>query len=963
MSQTLHATTAELTARTAFKMVRLVKITTYTDRAADTGSTDWYFSDGNLQYDYGNTGTNQNFTHHLLKLDDEVLTIPHLPDAAGGSASEGSSRRRMGVRLLNEPFDGGNYLSEQLTNLLFADIEISEMPRDDRAGDSMSDLTDLDGDEHRVLFRGFVEQIVSVFDTEIQLACLSKQPHIDVEYATGSTVGLDDKGRVQNKVYGDAKKILGIKTTAPQVGNLAVAITGDATSIELSDATNFPSSGSARIDFEDISWTGKSSNTLTTVTRGENSTAAIVHSAGVGVVELISSFEVEFADHALLSLDSVFVRLANSELLRIPSSSYSTDLANAQIAFTQAQQKTLLELVVLAAKVTEQSEVVNESNIQVPDQFNLTLIDASAGILSRNINSAGVALQGTTLDDEWSNDVWITTSLDDTKNVLRWRTVMKVDHTLSTTTGGGQIIFRNDGATGPTGIPWTPLEGNATDVWIVGDWETPAAGTKASDLEGTASKDGVYLVFNLHGVSNQIALGSSVTVQTYGVEVEFTDSQSSTVSIDSPGGAVYGLNFVADCSGYVVPWAYAEIYDFSQGATWSTLNATHTDNTTSQKITCTSATTCRIQINALDGTNDLSDANGKYQISVKSTDSANITSAKVYFAASGSGTTPPAARRELDIPIASLVDGSFVTLDIDSSDVGSPTLTDCESLGIEIVAASGTPALELDFINGSDEASNPYSSAMNTVLEKPTDVVRHFIAVVAGEGESAIDTTTEAAALTDLGSNILAGSVTVFGTSFSEILEHIVFESRMNIVPSEETTATVWKMLTANADYSFDAASGSITEWSEGAMVMQSKDEDQVLSRAVAFWNWDSSKGIGVEAFPGVISCTPSQNDISALVPTADLNTAEAKFGVKPTREFLFLLIQDEATAEDVFAYIMHEFLRDARTLEIPGTVSWETYGIEPGDIRTVTPVHSSSSMKMRVIQRAGVNLIAIEVD
>jgi hypothetical protein len=66
---------------------------------------------------------------------------------------------------------------------------------------------------------------------------------------------------------------------------LATSISDTDTTLTLVDASSFPSSAEfGAIENEQISWTGKSGNQLTGVTRGFNSSAITAHSAGVTVV-------------------------------------------------------------------------------------------------------------------------------------------------------------------------------------------------------------------------------------------------------------------------------------------------------------------------------------------------------------------------------------------------------------------------------------------------------------------------------------------------------------------------------------------------------------------------------------------------------------------------------------------------------------------------------------------------------
>jgi hypothetical protein len=59
------------------------------------------------------------------------------------------------------------------------------------------------------------------------------------------------------------------------------AITSGSTSIVLTSAASFSASGSIVIEGEEVAYTGKSANTLTGCSRGQNGTTAAAHSSGV----------------------------------------------------------------------------------------------------------------------------------------------------------------------------------------------------------------------------------------------------------------------------------------------------------------------------------------------------------------------------------------------------------------------------------------------------------------------------------------------------------------------------------------------------------------------------------------------------------------------------------------------------------------------------------------------------------
>jgi hypothetical protein len=67
------------------------------------------------------------------------------------------------------------------------------------------------------------------------------------------------------------------------ISTLATAITSGDTSLTLANAANFPSSGAISIDSEILYYTGKSTNTLTGVSRGQDGTTAAAHNSGTAV--------------------------------------------------------------------------------------------------------------------------------------------------------------------------------------------------------------------------------------------------------------------------------------------------------------------------------------------------------------------------------------------------------------------------------------------------------------------------------------------------------------------------------------------------------------------------------------------------------------------------------------------------------------------------------------------------------
>ena len=77
-------------------------------------------------------------------------------------------------------------------------------------------------------------------------------------------------------------------------------------SIILNDATSFGTTGTIQIDSEKISYTGKSTNTLTGCTRGANSTTPASHTSGATITEIVSDINL-FETHAYLDTNEKLI--------------------------------------------------------------------------------------------------------------------------------------------------------------------------------------------------------------------------------------------------------------------------------------------------------------------------------------------------------------------------------------------------------------------------------------------------------------------------------------------------------------------------------------------------------------------------------------------------------------------------------------------------------------------------------
>jgi|694.fasta_scaffold14338_11 hypothetical protein len=125
------------------------------------------------------------------------------------------------------------------------------------------------------------------------------------------------------------------------------------TSIILTDTSSFPTTGTILIDSEQITYTGKASNTLTGCTRGVNSTTATSHTTGVTVNEVVIDINL-FETNAVI--DSEKKVLENVRELLVPM--------RAIFNYTQGQYKIIIEGTGSSQLLLTKDNVVSEVKIQ-----------------------------------------------------------------------------------------------------------------------------------------------------------------------------------------------------------------------------------------------------------------------------------------------------------------------------------------------------------------------------------------------------------------------------------------------------------------------------------------------------------------------------------------------------------------------------------------------------------------------
>lgn len=245
-----------------------------------------------------------------------------------------------------------------------------------------------------------------------------------------------------------------------------------------------------------------------------------------------------------------------------------------------------------------------------------------------------------------------------------------------------------------------------------------------------------------------------------------------------------------------------------------------------------------------------------------------------------------------------------------------------------------------------------FSVAAGSLIEHPADVIRHRIAILSGKGHAAVDATTFAATVTNLGSGTrFACTLNSLGDTDEEIDARLAFECRSNLVPVERSTGTVWQLLNALSTNAFPAApSGTDIDDYASGIEEESRDQDQIATRFRALYLHDPTIGETEDAYGGLLRADPVQSDI-ATPNAAALITAETRFGRRDMPPFGLRCIDDSASAEDFLSYIATEMSRaSVRVYRVPGVPWWLGYAIEVGDVRMLTVPWLSAQIKGRVI-------------
>lgn len=163
------------------------------------------------------------------------------------------------------------------------------------------------------LFKGSIEApgniTAETLTTELsglELDIAQRFVHEILDTATFPGADPDDVGKMLPQIYGSAKKVPFLAIDTGAVTTLVTDINSTTTTLVFSDFSRFPTSGTIISGAEEITYTGKSGNSPTGVTRGANGTTKAAHYAGDGFAEVKSEY-VYAAGCAVKAIDDVYV--------------------------------------------------------------------------------------------------------------------------------------------------------------------------------------------------------------------------------------------------------------------------------------------------------------------------------------------------------------------------------------------------------------------------------------------------------------------------------------------------------------------------------------------------------------------------------------------------------------------------------------------------------------------------------
>lgn len=954
MGRDLDSVQAERAGRSHIAPIPLVKLTLYSDRPTGAVAKTFYLSSMAVDYDYGNTGTDQRFLPVVIGGGDFFSGISHL----GDPNNQVAFGQTFDLQCSNREINGSRFIELlQAYNLEGASIEIAEF-QVDKIDSLPVDLTSYDGDEHYVLFPGRVNQIAPITDAMLTIQCTTELPSMagSWKYVTGSIRTDDlDRGKRMPRVYGIAKKIPAINYRIA----FSTVLTGGIGSqinfvLDVEDGSGFPTSGyfAVLIDAETMICAYATATTITVVDRPDNQGN---HFVGEIASELVSSVYI-LSDHQSDAVNAIYLHneFTNRKMIVDPSLyTGGIDLADN----TAAVGRVVTSLTLTGAQVAALKTAfgIQDDGIGYALYFFADIDGVEAELTPTAFGD------GENFDDgTWEVDGC--TVAVDTDDKIEGTGSQKLAVPF------GEASLTTDSTTG-----WS-IVGSGWSLSVESD-EGHTEGSGCLKATGTTNNSCLILFQNINPNIDIDAAGEFLSF-----DVKLTGDSAGELTvrlIDDAGTPVSAFWYLEDAEEILSNGEWYRIVldktlaedDF--GMDWTNIDEFTIDFTPQQTNgeICIdnirihrAAQTVAIQNNAI-GDLDFSGPADRYQLAMKQVVAAGSTmvGARVFFSDDiGSGSTPTAEYREVTMHPTG-VNGEWVALETESSaDTGTIDDTVVRTLRVEFDFEDAFPpsfwmqreatesehTVNVDDFKFATAVVGAWDAGDGDVMIHPADIIRHWIEVVGGE---TYDTTSYAALITALGASAKWGfDARSLGFTWEEVLQRMAFEARCNVFPVEKATGREWVMSSADDDYGFGAATATITQTHD--MTDDGRAIADIANHLSFRYAFDASlESNNEEGFKQVLLASPVVSDVPIAV--ADILAASRRFGAIESGPIAFRCIQDDDTAEDVAGYYVQERMaNNRRVFRLSGVAWFDALPYILGDLVLITAPWASAATNCRII-------------
>ena len=222
------------------------------------------------------------------------------------------------------------------------------------------------------LFQGRIENIesmdraqVTLIVSDIGLSYMKKWPHTIVDLTVYPGADEDEVGKMLPQAWGTCKRVPFIAVDAGGVTTLAADLNSSSTTIQATDTTPYPSSGTIQIDVETMTYTAKTETSFDSVNRGTGGSTSVAHDLGTQIGEVQDEYNY-IMGHPVKAITNVYIK----DVL-IPSTAF-------YIAYTgQAGDQHPTYGGNACVSFTAKPFLLNQTNLNINDQIT---VNDTAGV-------------------------------------------------------------------------------------------------------------------------------------------------------------------------------------------------------------------------------------------------------------------------------------------------------------------------------------------------------------------------------------------------------------------------------------------------------------------------------------------------------------------------------------------------------------------------------------------------------